>query len=173
MLITTERLTITPAVAGDLPTLERTWTDPLVRRHLGGPLSAEAAAARRTTEDLTGARAVRAAGDIVGFCFLGRHRSGDTELSYTFLPEHWGRGYAHEACMAVLAAVLRTDAGPRRVVAVTQVANARSRRLLDRLGMVETGRFVEHGEPQVMYAADRVGLSLPDARWQRRGAAGR
>ncbi|MGS2618512.1 GNAT family N-acetyltransferase [Micromonospora sp. LZ34] len=86
---------------------------------------------------------------------MGRHRTGDVELSYTFLPEHWGRGYAYEACAAVLDAAFDTDRGLARVVAVTQVVNVRSRRLLDRLAMVAVEKFVEHGEPQVMYAATR------------------
>lgn len=153
--ITTERLTIAPAVPADLPALQRTWTDPLVRRHLGGPLSPEAAARRRAAADLSGTFSVRVEGATVGFCFLGRHRTGDVELSYTFLPEHWGRGYAYEACVAVLDAAFEADRGLVRVVAVTQMVNVRSRRLLDRLGLVAVDEFVEHGEPQVMYAATR------------------
>lgn len=45
-------------------------------------------------------------------------RDGETELSYQFLPEHWGHGYAREAVAAVLDATLRArrawSRSPRR-----------------------------------------------------------
>ncbi|WP_315986195.1 GNAT family N-acetyltransferase, partial [Streptomyces sp. adm13(2018)] len=33
-------------------------------------------------------------------------REGETEVSYQFLPEHWGHGYAREAVGAVVEATL-------------------------------------------------------------------
>lgn len=153
----TTRLTLRPVEPDDLVSLERTWTDPMVRRHLGGPLSPEAVAVRRAADVPRDAFTVAdPAGVVLGFCYLGHYRTGDVELSYTFLPEHWGHGYAREACAAVLEHAFREDVALDRVVAVTQATNSRSRRLLGLLGMVETDRFVEFGEPQVMYAKRRA-----------------
>ncbi|MGW3561695.1 GNAT family N-acetyltransferase, partial [Streptomyces sp. NPDC000963] len=35
----TERLLLRPVRAGDVPAVTRLWTDPDVRRHLGGPVT--------------------------------------------------------------------------------------------------------------------------------------
>lgn len=55
------------------------------------------------------------------------------ELGYVFHPDHWGQGYATEACRALLAAVF--DDGAHRVVAHCDPANVRSWALLERLGL--------------------------------------
>jgi RimJ/RimL family protein N-acetyltransferase len=73
-----------------------------------------------------------------------RPEGNELEVSYTFLAEYWGQGYATEAVRAVLtwvAPLIRdTD-----VILCTQVANERSLRLAGRLGFSEAGRFHEHG----------------------------
>ncbi|MET8336384.1 GNAT family N-acetyltransferase [Streptosporangium canum] len=97
--------------------------------------------------------AVLAGTDMVtGFCDLGRTSKGDLELSCAFLPEHWGVGYAREACAAVLAWAFENVPNTDRVVAITQAANLPSIRLLESLGMIKADEFVEFGAPQVMYA---------------------
>ena len=88
----------------------------------------------------------------IGVVVIGR-RLGDVELSYQFLPEHWGHGYAREACAAALAWALRDVADGRRIVAVTQRANSASVALLEQLGMVEDARFEEWGEKQLLDGA--------------------
>ena len=55
-------------------------------------------------------------------------------VAYEFASAHWGRGYAHEAVVAMLdelAGIYRVDVAG----AVFKQANFRSRRLLQRLGM--------------------------------------
>ncbi|MFJ6569098.1 GNAT family N-acetyltransferase [Streptomyces sp. NPDC091292] len=80
-------------------------------------------------------------------------RGNRAEVSYQLLPEYWGLGYAGEAVGRVVAWVLdHVDVGPPAVVAVTQEANTRSRRLLERMGMGVVDRFVEFDAPQVMYS---------------------
>lgn len=69
-------------------------------------------------------------------------------MSYQFLPEHWGKGYAREAVGAVVARVLE---GTPSVVAVTQEANDRSRRLLEAVGLEHAESFVEWDAHQVLY----------------------
>lgn len=69
------------------------------------------------------------------------------ELSYLFRPEAWGRGYATEACSAVLA--WAADVLPEEpVVLCTQSANESSMRLAARLGFREVARFEEFGAEQ-------------------------
>jgi RimJ/RimL family protein N-acetyltransferase len=160
--IGTARLLLRAVAADDLPALRRGLLDPEVRRYLGGPLDAARLAARRAAavgERGTFTVATEDGGQVVGFCYLGRHRSGAVELSYTFLPEHWRRGYAREAAAAALAWGFASIPGCGRIVAVTQSDNARSRRLLHALGMRPVDEFVEFGAVQVMYEA-RPGVRL-------------
>ncbi|MFI5929774.1 GNAT family N-acetyltransferase [Micromonospora sp. NPDC051543] len=155
VLARTERLVLREVRSADLPVLGRMWQDPVMRRYLGGPLSDEVSNDRRMGDHTGGLMVARSSGETVGWCHLGRYRTGDTELSYVFLPEWWGRGYAREGCAAAVGlAFVRFPDAPR-LVAVTQEANRRSVRLLEALGMVLVDTFEEFGACQVMYAIDR------------------
>ncbi|MEV4187423.1 GNAT family N-acetyltransferase [Streptosporangium canum] len=151
--IKTERLHLREFTEQDLPALERTWLDPRIRQYLGGPIDAQTLEVRRADPAGRGMFVVALADDntVAGFCYLGRHHTGNIELSYDFLPEHWGHGYAYEACGPVLDWGFANVPDTERIIAVTQEVNTRSRRLLDKLGMTEVDQFIEYGEPQVMY----------------------
>ncbi|MET8116804.1 GNAT family N-acetyltransferase [Streptomyces prasinus] len=148
--LTTERLLLRPVEAADVPAHTRLWTDPEVRRHLGGPVAPEVVRARaRGCVGLPGLFSLvrRQDGTVVGSVLVeaGARDDGRPEVSYQLLPEHWGRGFAREALRAV------TDLLPDGAVAVTQEANARSRRLLEALGATVAERFSAWGESQVRY----------------------
>ncbi|WP_435971828.1 GNAT family N-acetyltransferase [Streptomyces sp. Qhu_M48] len=154
--LTTDRLLLRPVRAGDLPAMTRLWTEPEVRRHLGGPVTEPVILIRRRRiVGAPGFRAVvRAEDDLVlGLVSVEPGaREGETEVSYQFLPEHWGNGYAREAVAAVLDVTLRDTPS---VVAVTQRANRRSRRLLEAVGMTHAASFVEYDAHQVLYRRRR------------------
>ncbi|MBL1097079.1 GNAT family N-acetyltransferase [Streptomyces coffeae] len=159
--LTTARLHLRPIEAADVPAVSRLWTDPAVRRYLGGPVPEETVRAReRGCVGAFGAFGVvlRADGTVVGGVLLepdSRH-DGRTEVSYQLLPEHWGHGYGREAVWAAVSwAFDALTPGRPEVVAVTQEANAPSRRLLEALGMRQVDAFTEFGAPQVMYALTR------------------
>ena len=144
----------------DLPQLITLYTDPSVRTFLGG--SVDLVTARKKAETLfhvpdgSWVWAVRRSADDVflGTVYLDPHHDGqDMEVSYTFLPEHQGFGYATEAVRAVLRHAFRTLKLPR-VVAETQVKNERSVRLLERTGMSPERKIVRFGEDQIIYAID-------------------
>ncbi|MEU6977276.1 MULTISPECIES: GNAT family N-acetyltransferase [unclassified Streptomyces] len=153
----TERLVLRPVRARDLPAVTRLWTDPEVRRHLGGPVIDSVVRIRqRRIVGATGFHAVErtADGAVLGLVTVAAGaRDGETEVSYQFLPEHWGQGYAREA---VAAAVERALGDTPSVVAVTQEANARSRHLLESVGMAHAGSFVEWDAHQVLYRRRRT-----------------
>ena len=153
--VRTKRLVLREVRSSDPPVLERMLRDPLMRRYLGGPVSDETIAGRLTGASQGRLMVARCSGEIVGWCHLGRYRTGDLELSYVFLPEWWGRGYAREACAAAIGLAFELFRDDPRLVAVTQEANARSARLLEALGMVRVDAFEEFGARQVMYAIDR------------------
>lgn len=154
--LTTSRLTLRPVEQQDVPDAARLWTDPEVRRHLGGPVTEDVVRAR--SEQCAGApglfSVVRTAdGAVLGLAVAEPDaRDGRTEVSYQLLPAHWGHGYAREAVAAVVAwAREGVRSSAPGVVAVTQRVNLRSTRLLEALGARETDTFVEWGEPQVLY----------------------
>ena len=152
--LTTTRLHLRPVEPQDIPAHVRLWTDAEVRRHLGGPVDAEVVRARqRGCVGVPGLLSVvrRTDGQVVGSVLVEPGARDDrTEISYQLLPEHWGHGYAREA-MTVAVDWAAAALPGRELIAVTQEANTRSRRLLDALGGTLAERFVDFGQPQVLY----------------------
>ncbi|MEW2634128.1 GNAT family N-acetyltransferase [Streptomyces sp. NPDC048389] len=155
--LTTRRLALRPVAAADVPEIARLWTDAEVRRHLGGPVADSVVRIReKRCVGAPGAFAVarRRGRAVVGLVTVEHGaRDGRTEVSYQLLPEHWGRGYGREAVAAAVSwAWGDAPSGAPGVVALTQQANLRSRRLLEALGATVDGTFVDWDEPQVLYA---------------------
>ncbi|MGQ4515012.1 GNAT family N-acetyltransferase [Streptomyces sp. DW26H14] len=159
-VLRTARLELRPARADDVDVYTRLWTDPDVRRFLGGPVGSHRLRLRQERFDsrphvfsvTTGER-----DEVIGTVSVdvSERRAGSWEVAYSFLPEHWGHGYGREAVGAVVRWVL--EAAPERdasLIAVTQEANARSRRMLEAVGMRLQDRFVEFGAPQVLYVIE-------------------
>jgi len=72
------------------------------------------------------------------------HFTPCVEIGWRFRPSYWGRGLATEAAQACL----RYAFGPLglgEIVAFTTVTNARSERLMVRLGMERDGEFLHPG----------------------------
>jgi RimJ/RimL family protein N-acetyltransferase len=101
--------------------------------------------------------------ECVGFVQTTIYPELTADFAFVLAPEYWGRGVAFEACQAVLPC-LRRDFAVRALYATVDRRNARSIRLLDRLGFLEipSGRY-PHGEVE---PDDRV-FSLWGARMQR------
>lgn len=80
-------------------------------------------------------------GDVIGYCGLianAHGQEGEPELAYEFLRRVWGRGYASEASSAVLQ--WAKNSGYERLWATVRDWNVASRRVMDRIGFVETAR---------------------------------
>ena len=74
----------------------------------------------------------------IGICLAAtRFRMG--EIYYNLSPTLWGNGYGLESCQAVLRFAF-TNLRLHRIEAGVAVENARSIRLLKRLGMTQEGR---------------------------------
>jgi len=74
---------------------------------------------------------------LVGACGLGRRPSGSVELGYWIAKSFWGRGYATEACVA-LVDIARTLGLPS-LEGSYFTDNPASARVLDRLGFAPLG----------------------------------
>ena len=88
----------------------------------------------------------------IGLLVLSPHEGGkDYEVSYQFLPSSWGNGYAAEALEPVILHALQ-DLGFPKIIAETQAANARSCKLLSRLGFKQEMTLERHGAQQIIFA---------------------
>jgi [ribosomal protein S5]-alanine N-acetyltransferase len=86
--------------------------------------------------------------DVIGYCGLTIHGNGspdEPELAYELLRAAHGYGYATEAGRAVV--TWASEAGYRRLWAGVWDWNVASRRVLEKLGFLETGRV----EPSSVY----------------------
>ncbi|MFJ9460792.1 GNAT family N-acetyltransferase [Kitasatospora sp. NPDC101447] len=149
------RLLLRPVETADSQLLRILWTDPDVRRFLGGPVPADQL--DRRLADAASQRGhftvvLTEVGKGVGRVTLDPdHRAaGRAEVSYEFLPAYTGRGYAAEAVGTALDWGMQV-APDQQLIAVTQAANTRSRRLLEGSGLLATEHFVEYGQSQVLY----------------------
>jgi [ribosomal protein S5]-alanine N-acetyltransferase len=78
---------------------------------------------------------IRDSGEPAGLCgLLKRDTLDHTDIGYAFLPAHWGQGYAEEAARATLAHA-RDSLGLTRVLAIVTPTNARSIKLLEKIGL--------------------------------------
>ena len=113
--------------------------DPEVMEHFPALLTREQSDAVIERNPGLHAVEVRATGEFIGFVGLAvpRFEAAFTpcvEIGWRLAFAHWGRGYATEAARAVLAYAWDT-VRLEEVVAFTTVGNARSRAVMDRIGM--------------------------------------
>lgn len=74
-------------------------------------------------------------GDHVGVCGLvKRPQLDDVDIGFAFFPQYWSLGYASEAAAAVLH-MARNQLGLERIVAITDVENHGSARVLEKIGL--------------------------------------
>ena len=147
------------------------WRSPEVRRYLGGPC--DEAGARERFEDLLatwrehgfGYEVVEVEGrpgpaGLCGFAHADYEPERPIELAYMFFPDVWGTGVARAA--AELALARRAEFGITDPVAMAQLENVRSRRLLMRLGFEETEVVVRFGERQQRFRLPPTAAGVAD-----------
>ncbi|MFF2907979.1 GNAT family N-acetyltransferase [Paenibacillus sp. NPDC057934] len=76
-------------------------------------------------------------------------------IGYIFNPEFYGKGYATEACQAVLNYAF-AELGAHRILALCNPDNAPSWRLLERLSMRREGHF----KKEAFFKKTKVGILL-------------
>ncbi len=87
--------------------------------------------------------------ECVGFVQATIYPERTANFAFVLAPEYWGQGVAFEACQVVLP-YLRRDFAVRALYATVGRKNARSIRLLERLGFTKI--------PSVRYPHGEVGL---------------
>jgi len=142
------RLTLRPVRLGDLAWISALSADPRVMTLLGGTRSPAQVQAwlDRELEQLERfgycRQLVSWNAEPIGLVGLTRadFDSGivpGIEIAWTLAHAHWGQGFATEAAQCVLEDAF-TSHGIGELVAITSVDNARSRRVMDRLGMLQS-----------------------------------
>lgn len=93
---------------------------------------------------------LKESGDCIGMCgLISREILDDVDIGYGFLPEFWGQGYAFESAAAVMR-YGREQLGFKRIVAVVSPGNTSSVKLLQKLGMRQSGKIrMADNEPEI------------------------
>lgn len=154
--IVTPRLRLRNFTGEDFGAVHRYASDPRVTATLcWGPNSAGqtraflAAASQETTTNprcsySLGIEETSGGGIIGGIGLRPREeKPGTFELGYCLRPDYWGAGLATEAVAAITALGFER-LGARRIVAEVFVSNARSGRILEKLGFRPGGPFQRH-----------------------------
>lgn len=97
-----------------------------------------------------------AEGEVVGHggLFLSPRERGEIEVGYAIVPERWGGGLATEITQACIATGFAH--GVERIIAIAQSANAASRRVLEKSGLLlEREGVSPDGVASVRYAIQR------------------
>ena len=91
-------------------------------------------------------------GVALGICGLSKRDAlEDVDIGYAFLPEFWSKGYAWESATAVMA-YARDGLRLKRIVAITNVNNHSSIRLLEKLGFrFEKLVRLSDNEPEIKF----------------------
>ncbi len=157
--IYTERCCIKPFEEADIDPAIPLFTSERVREFLGGVINEDAAREKLNkwiaprSDNLyfsVAWKSVKFIGVISITPYLDTEKK---EISYLFLPEYWGKGYAYESCAEVIAYCkqnLKFDS----IIAETQKKNNRSRKLLERLGFSIIEEAERFGEIQCVYKLD-------------------
>ena len=148
-VLRTQRLVLRPWTHADVDALHQLMSAPEVRRYLWDDVVIARDVAERlvdshiATADQHGIRywalhvlpVSLAEAAIAGFCGFRFIDDGpEIELMYGLEAEHWGRGFATEACLAAVEYLWRAT-GFERVYARTDPPNEGSVRVMRRLGM--------------------------------------
>jgi len=155
-VLETDRLLLRPWRVSEAAIQRELWTerDPRVPAHRridadGRPSVADIEDGIRAADrpSSIGLLAVerKADGDVVGYCGLiegGLETEGEPELAFELLRRFWGRGYATEASLAVLD--WARSSGHERLWATVWDWNTASRRVLAKVGFIETDRKGVH-----------------------------
>ena len=141
MFARTPRLLLRPGFPEDAPALAAAMSDRAIARNLAvvpWPYTlrdAEAFLASPRDPVLPSFlifERTEAAPRLIGSCGLGRRPSGAVEMGYWIARPFWGRGFASEACTALID-IART-LGLSRLEASHFIDNPASARVLDKLG---------------------------------------
>lgn len=155
-MIKTERCILDPINADDFDAAVPLYTDNSIREFLGGPLSIEQALSKLNMF-LMKSDELHLAVKLLDSTFIGlieitkHHNKADMEISYAFLKEYWGYGYAYEAMKSTLS-YCQNELNLNRIVIETQSKNIKSNRLIQKLGGKLEQTLIRFNEEQNLFS---------------------
>ena len=161
-ILETERLTLRQFTADDAPFILELVNEPSFIQNIGDRGVRSLADAVKYIE--TGPIAsyarngfglylvqLKESGESIGMCgLIKRETLDDVDIGYAFLPKFWLKGYAVESALAVKEQA--RNLGLKRLVAITDPANAGSIRVLEKIGLTF--------EKMIRLSADDIELKL-------------
>jgi ribosomal-protein-alanine N-acetyltransferase len=153
--ILTERCLLTPLNEKDFNGLIPLYTSEKVRKYLGGIRSNEKALEclqeSIASDEYNFTVKLNETGEVIGILMIAPHHdTNDKEISYMFLPDYWGNGYAKETLSALLN-FCKKQLKLKRIVSETQAENKSSCRLLEQLGYEVETELERFGANQIIY----------------------
>ena len=153
MRLETERLIIRSFVEADVDALAPILADPEVMRYIGtgAPMTRAEAQSyvercihhERTVGYARYALNVKDSGDLIGFCGYAPMRDY-IDFGYRMASRYWGRGLAMEAAAPIVDYGFR-DLNLPEIVATAFPENARSLRVIEKLGFTYTRNIIIEG----------------------------
>lgn len=93
----------------------------------------------------------KSSGEIIGSCGFARpHGTEEIELGYLFARRAWGKGYATEIAGATADYGFK-NLGFREIIAITDVENTASQKVLEKIGFRARGIEIFNGEESLVY----------------------
>lgn len=165
----TKRLRLRPVLLDDLEALLHLWTQADICKHLWNGLAVTREQALLEIQKSMISFRLHKYGTwgifeknkaiMLGFAALRfNEKQKAPELLYGLLPKYRHRGFATEACRAVLSFALEELHLPY-VVALTQTTNRQSIQVLTSLGFKRTGQLSRHGQIILVYSLARKDFS--------------
>ena len=95
----------------------------------------------------------KSSGEIVGSCGFGRvAETNEIELGYLLRRKSWGRGFATETAESTLAYGFN-NLDFREIIALTDLENIASQKVLEKIGFTKRGIEIYDGEETLVYLA--------------------
>ena len=177
--LVTERLRLTPFATDDVDLAVEMWTDPEVVRYIcdvmteaevrqemsnsikrggNGGIGLWCVADRRTGEKLGDSYLLPLPIDKDDTDFtlvvMGQMPDAEIEIGYFLKPSAWGRGYASEVCKRLLQFAFQKVA-LKEVVASVDEDNVASKKVLEKCGLLSSGRTRCYGKESPIYRISR------------------
>jgi RimJ/RimL family protein N-acetyltransferase len=183
LTLETDRLVLRPIATDDADALHRISNEPAVRRYLwdNGPVQKAtiwdivSESSTMFADEGVGLFGVRRRGreNLIGFCgFVRLEGMEEPELAYELTQGTWGEGIATEVSLVCLHHAFE-EAALERVIAGADPGNVASQRVIEKLGMVNSGPGFAR-QPNVVNGFSDLILELygPDAGDHARSAVG-
>ncbi len=167
-MIRTERLLLRLPEPGDAPGLLEAFADPEAMQYIGDGSTTDLAGAERavtrslerwqdwgigmfTVERTEDARVLGRAGFLRWDPKTWQIGGSETEIGWGLAREHWGRGYATEAALALRDWGL-TERGLSRLISLIRPGNLASVRVAEKIGETFEREVVVGGQPALLYS---------------------